>query len=74
MSALISNIKVGIIRDKEGYKDQKDWTDKEGNVYIGRISPAFCIINEQKKRWPLQSPLFNPFKLEKVKQKKMIIC
>jgi hypothetical protein len=61
----VSCISVKHLRPK--YNCQKEWTNDPKNVYIGRLSPAFCIIGGKKVRWPSHSIWHNPYTLSQDK-------
>ena len=61
----VCNVKVNQIRPL-GFKNIKEWTDNENNLYIGRRGVVFITNGDTKERFPKQdSKWCNPFKITK---------
>lgn len=61
----VVNVKVAFIRPE--YKNLKEWTNDENNIYIGRAGVVFIKNDDGKKeRFPKVKSMFcNPFKVGK---------
>jgi len=62
LKSKVVNVSVKFIRPQ--YKDLKDWTLNENNVYIGRGGIVFIKNGDKKERFPKRDSIWaNPFKV-----------